>query len=61
VEGGKELLESFISSGLWDEAFVFTGTHRFFDGLKAPALDCQPDLRTQFDRCELKHYRNNCI
>jgi len=61
VEGGKELLESFISSGVWDEAFVFTGRRRFFDGLKAPTLDCQPDLRTLFDRCELKHYRKNCI
>lgn len=58
VEGGKELLESFISSGLWDEAFVFTGSRWFYDGLKAPALDCQPDLKTLFDRCELKYFRN---
>ncbi len=58
VEGGKELLESFISSGLWDEAFVFTGNSRFLNGIKAPILSIQPDLRTQQDDCELKYYRN---
>lgn len=58
VEGGRELLERFITSGLWDEALVFTGNTRFHEGIKAPAFSFQPDLRTLFDRCELKYYRN---
>ena len=58
VEGGKELLESFISSGLWDEALVFRGYSQFFNGLKAPMLYLQPDFQTLFDRCVLKYYRN---
>lgn len=58
VEGGKELLESFISSGLWDEAFVFTGDRRFNNGIKAPMLDYHPDLQTLFDRCALKYFIN---
>jgi diaminohydroxyphosphoribosylaminopyrimidine deaminase/5-amino-6-(5-phosphoribosylamino)uracil reductase len=58
VEGGKKLLESFISSGLWDEALVFTGNSSFYQGLKAPTLDSNPELRILFDHCKLKYYRN---
>lgn len=36
VEGGKTLLQSFIDTGLWDEARVFTGNKYFGTGLKAP-------------------------
>jgi diaminohydroxyphosphoribosylaminopyrimidine deaminase/5-amino-6-(5-phosphoribosylamino)uracil reductase len=39
IEGGKMLLESFISSGLWDEARVFTGTKSFSAGIKAPVIE----------------------
>lgn len=38
VEGGKQLLESFISSNLWDEAFRFTGNKFFTSGIKAPSI-----------------------
>ncbi|MFZ4740844.1 MAG: bifunctional diaminohydroxyphosphoribosylaminopyrimidine deaminase/5-amino-6-(5-phosphoribosylamino)uracil reductase RibD [Bacteroidales bacterium] len=33
IEGGKELLQSFIEQGLWDEARVLTGNKYFFKGL----------------------------
>ncbi len=36
VEGGKQLLETFIKDKLWDEAHVFTGNKFFFGGIKAP-------------------------
>lgn len=39
VEGGQQLLNSFIDKGLWDEARVFSGPADFVDGLKAPELD----------------------
>ena len=38
VEGGQQLLNSFIGCGLWDEARVFTGTMEFGEGRKAPQL-----------------------
>jgi diaminohydroxyphosphoribosylaminopyrimidine deaminase/5-amino-6-(5-phosphoribosylamino)uracil reductase len=38
VEGGRKLLYSFIQSGLWDEARVFTGNKSFVNGIKAPEI-----------------------
>jgi diaminohydroxyphosphoribosylaminopyrimidine deaminase/5-amino-6-(5-phosphoribosylamino)uracil reductase len=46
VEGGKKLLESFLSSGLWDEARIFTGQRSFGSGIKAPEIDYQYKLET---------------
>lgn len=43
VEGGLQLLESFISAGLWDEAHVFTGDKTFGGGVQAPVLRQIPD------------------
>lgn len=36
VEGGAQLLGSFLSSGLWDEARIFTGLQEFGKGVPAP-------------------------
>lgn len=36
VEGGSQLLSSFINSGLWDEAHVEISTNELKDGVKAP-------------------------
>ena len=38
VEGGKKLLDSFISQNLWDEARVFIGDKHFYSGVKAPKI-----------------------
>ena len=38
VEGGQQLLKSFIAGGLWDEARVFIGKTEFSAGLRAPKL-----------------------
>ena len=38
VEGGSVLLQSFIDSGLWDEAFVEEAPFRLDGGIKAPTL-----------------------
>ncbi len=38
VEGGKQLLETFIDDNLWDEAHVFIGNKFFFGGIKAPVF-----------------------
>lgn len=39
VEGGKQLLESFIELNLWDEALIFTGPRFFGSGIPAPKLN----------------------
>lgn len=38
VEGGKQLLESFIKTQLWDEAHVFEGIKKFHSGIHAPGI-----------------------
>jgi len=38
VEGGKELLNTFISQNYWDEARVFTGNKNFITGTSAPNI-----------------------
>ncbi|MDC0254278.1 bifunctional diaminohydroxyphosphoribosylaminopyrimidine deaminase/5-amino-6-(5-phosphoribosylamino)uracil reductase RibD [Bacteriovoracales bacterium] len=38
VEGGKRLLESFISEGIWDEARIFVAPISLNTGVKAPSL-----------------------
>jgi diaminohydroxyphosphoribosylaminopyrimidine deaminase/5-amino-6-(5-phosphoribosylamino)uracil reductase len=38
VEGGRQLLQSFIDAGLWDEAWLFTGEKFFHNGVKAPSI-----------------------
>jgi len=39
VEGGSQVLNSFLSSRLWDEARVFTGATSFGEGIAAPIIN----------------------
>lgn len=41
VEGGRQLLQSFIDQNLWDEARVFVGTQFFARGVPAPKIHPQ--------------------
>lgn len=38
IEGGKQTIQTFIDSNLWDEARVFKGSSCFKNGTKAPAF-----------------------
>ncbi|MEI8203686.1 MAG: bifunctional diaminohydroxyphosphoribosylaminopyrimidine deaminase/5-amino-6-(5-phosphoribosylamino)uracil reductase RibD [Bacteroidota bacterium] len=38
IEGGKNTLEMFIRSGLWDEALILVGNKTFGRGLQAPVI-----------------------
>ncbi|NOR74957.1 MAG: hypothetical protein GQ525_07340 [Draconibacterium sp.] len=38
IEGGKQLLESFIEKNLWDETHQFIGDKKFNNGIKAPKV-----------------------
>ena len=42
VEGGKQLLESFINQNVWDEANVFVGGSVFTKGISAPVMKTKP-------------------
>lgn len=42
VEGGAQLLQSFIDADLWDEANILTGPDNWDDGLTAPILNSEP-------------------
>ena len=45
IEGGAQLLQTFIDAGLWDEARISTGTVTFGDGIKAPVMPSGKKLR----------------
>ncbi len=38
VEGGRQLLQSFIDEGAWDEARIFSGRQFFGNGIAAPII-----------------------
>lgn len=59
VEGGLKTLQSFIDSGLWDEARVFTGNHIFGNGVSAPLFNQNPTNYEIFDDSELRWYYNS--
>ncbi|MDA9564252.1 dihydrofolate reductase family protein, partial [Flavobacteriales bacterium] len=39
VEGGQQLLQSFLDAKLWDEARVFTSSAKLQTGVQAPTID----------------------
>jgi diaminohydroxyphosphoribosylaminopyrimidine deaminase/5-amino-6-(5-phosphoribosylamino)uracil reductase len=59
VEGGARLTQSFINSGLWDEAFVFVGNNKFIEGVKAPLIISECEEKFEFRGSMLNIYRNN--
>ena len=59
IEGGAKTLQSFINSGLWDEARVFTGDIQFIKGVKAPCLDAELRLKQDYTGDILRIYSND--
>jgi diaminohydroxyphosphoribosylaminopyrimidine deaminase/5-amino-6-(5-phosphoribosylamino)uracil reductase len=49
VEGGSQLLNSFLTAGLWDEANVEISPKYISDGVTAPELSIQPFARKTFE------------
>ena len=58
VEGGTKVLAHFISSGMWDEARIFTGKDYFEGGIKAPLLSGILLSKTAFSGSSLEIYKN---
>lgn len=59
VEGGRQLLETFISSGFWDEAHIFSGEKFFHKGVRAPAFEGTLVSTEILDKDTLFVFRNN--
>jgi diaminohydroxyphosphoribosylaminopyrimidine deaminase/5-amino-6-(5-phosphoribosylamino)uracil reductase len=58
VEGGAQLLNSFIKKGYWDEAHVEVSPVRIGQGVQAPALNRQPTGRKTIEGHECLYFRN---
>jgi diaminohydroxyphosphoribosylaminopyrimidine deaminase/5-amino-6-(5-phosphoribosylamino)uracil reductase len=58
VEGGSKLLNSFLSTGLWDEARVFINPQTLGKGFKAPAKPAMPFSSQPVGEDELHIYKN---
>jgi len=58
VEGGAITLKNFIEEELWDEARVIIGNKYFYNGIKAPYLECEPDEEYFFCGDKLRIYYN---
>lgn len=56
IEGGKSLIESYIKSGLWDEARVYIGNKRFGSGIKAPEASWILDREEPLDDSLMRIY-----
>lgn len=59
VEGGADLHRSFLESGLWDEARVFTGKITFSQGVAAPRMVRDAVERMEYGGSLLEVYENH--
>jgi diaminohydroxyphosphoribosylaminopyrimidine deaminase/5-amino-6-(5-phosphoribosylamino)uracil reductase len=58
IEGGAEVMNHFISTGLWDEARIFTGNDFFKCGVKGPSISGKLFSRMVFSGSSLETYLN---
>ncbi|MDA8715379.1 bifunctional diaminohydroxyphosphoribosylaminopyrimidine deaminase/5-amino-6-(5-phosphoribosylamino)uracil reductase RibD [Flavobacteriales bacterium] len=59
VEGGGQLLNSFLLAGVWDEARVLTGNKEFGAGLMAPKISSPSTSIEKFNNDEISYYFND--
>lgn len=58
VEGGPTLLHSFISSGIWDEAYVLVGQTHLNEGILAPGIPKPANSVQKLLSNRIYHYIN---
>lgn len=58
VEGGSQLLSSFIEKNLWDEARVITGNVETHGGTKAPQIQFLPHHTQQIEHDTIQYFKN---
>jgi diaminohydroxyphosphoribosylaminopyrimidine deaminase / 5-amino-6-(5-phosphoribosylamino)uracil reductase len=54
IEGGAQVMNHYISIGLWDEARIFKGTKNFINGIEAPVIKGKIQSITKFSSSELQ-------
>lgn len=59
IEGGAQLLNTFINKNLWDEARVFKGIKQFKTGLKAPTINKKVHHSQKISSDTLNIYMND--
>ena len=59
IEGGSKTLQLFIDANLWDEARVFKGQVRFYDGIAAPKLKGEQFSIKTIENDSVITYRNH--
>jgi diaminohydroxyphosphoribosylaminopyrimidine deaminase/5-amino-6-(5-phosphoribosylamino)uracil reductase len=60
VEGGRQLINSFLQQNLWDEARQLQGNVIFGKGLPSPAIAANPDKTETFGDNTIKYFYNPC-
>nr|WP_254070947.1 bifunctional diaminohydroxyphosphoribosylaminopyrimidine deaminase/5-amino-6-(5-phosphoribosylamino)uracil reductase RibD [Pedobacter sp. L105] len=58
VEGGADILNQFIASGLWDEARVFNSSESWDTGIFSPQINGRITAVTKVDQDQLTIYEN---
>lgn len=58
IEGGTQLLQSFIDASLWDEARVFTGKSLLHKGIPQPKLNTIAYRQEKSGTDSLSYYKN---
>ena len=58
VEGGAQLLSSFLKEGQWDEARVFTSPQILKEGIEAPKIEQVPNKIVKLAEDQLNFYYN---
>jgi diaminohydroxyphosphoribosylaminopyrimidine deaminase/5-amino-6-(5-phosphoribosylamino)uracil reductase len=58
IEGGRQILQTFIDGNLWDEARIFKGEFFFNQGIKAPVLPLKNTKKITLKDDELLISRN---
>ena len=59
IEGGAKTLQTFIDEDLWDEARVFTGSIKFYEGTKTPHFSGHLISEEKILKDTLRLYSNN--
>jgi len=60
VEGGAQLLSSFIQAGLWDEANIEVSPISIYEGITAPVLAVKPSSIKLYDGHQWLFYKKSC-
>jgi len=58
IEGGQQLLQSFIDKKLWDEARILIGDKTFGNGLSAPIINHKHSSNHRFSNDTIIYYNN---